>query len=100
MRRQSNTAKSTTGPPIAGFSLIEMLCVIAIIGILAAVTVPIISGMDRVSVTKSKRNAQMTVDVSNQLTALDVAHILPESLGGAVATVRLLQIGIMIENGE
>lgn len=82
------------------FSLIEILCVISIIGVLAAVAVPFIQGLDRASVTKSKRNAQMTVELSSNLSTLGFAHVLPESLGGAAATTRLLQSGVVILEGE
>lgn len=83
-----------------GFSLFEVILVIVIIGVLAAVAIPIAQGLGRVSASKSKRNAQMAAEVSNNLVALDVAHVLPESLGGVEATTRLLKLGIKVEDGS
>ena len=71
-----------------------------IIGVLAAVAIPIAQGLGRASASKSKRNAQMAAEVSNNLVSLDVAHVLPESLGGAEATIRLLKQGFKIEDGS
>ena len=80
--------------------MFEVLLVIIIIGVLAAVAIPIAQGLGRASASKSKRNAQMAAEVSNNLVSLDVAHVLPESLGGAEATIRLLKLGFKIEDGS
>ena len=83
-----------------GFSLVEMLVVIAIIGVVTLISVPLITNF--ISVGKesvAKRNAQTTVGVSAKLSSIGVAHVLPESLGGAEATTRLLRRGIRVPDG-
>jgi len=82
-----------------GFSLIEILVVIAVIGIMAGIAIPVISGLRAAAAEKSKRNAQLTQQTSTSLESLDVAHVLPESLGGAEATTRLLREGLYVEDG-
>jgi prepilin-type N-terminal cleavage/methylation domain-containing protein len=82
-----------------GFSMSEILVAVAVIGILSLIAIPTIRGLSTISNSKTKRNAQMTAEVSGNLTALNVAHVLPESLGGVEATTRLLQAGIKISDG-
>jgi type II secretory pathway pseudopilin PulG len=76
-----------------------MLVVIAVIGIITAIAVPVMRGLSQAKTAKLKTNARTAVDLSSSLTTLDVAHVLPDSLGGAEATARLLQQGIRIPNG-
>ena len=82
------------------FSLFELLLVVFIIGVLVLVTIPILRGIERISVKKTQRNAQQTAQISSNLSSLDVVHVLPESLGGAEATTRLIKQGLHIEDGS
>ena len=78
----------------------EMLLVIAILGILTAIAVPMIADMlARSGESMAKRNAQSTVQISMSLTAIGVAHVLPESLGGVEGTARLLRRGVTVPEG-
>lgn len=54
----------------AGFSLVELLVVIAVIGIMAAIAIPIISNINQnANTAKNKRNAQNVVSVANSALA-------------------------------
>ena len=93
-----NSSRPTTGR--LGFSLAEMLVVIAVIGITTLIAIPMISNVVAAGAeTIAKRNAQSTVSVSTKLSSIGVAHVLPESLGGAEATTRLLRRGIRVPDG-
>ena len=87
-------------PEKRGFSLVEILIVISVIGILAAVIIPQVGRMaDLATETKAKQNAQNTARISGALSAAGVEHVVPESLGGAEATTRLLRRGITVSQG-
>ncbi len=73
---------------------------IAVIGILAMLAVPMISGANETTTeTKDKANAKHVESVSQSLAAIGVAHVIPESLGGIEATIRLLRAGVVVSQG-
>ena len=81
------------------FTMGELIVAIVIIAIISMLAIPIIRGINHVSESKTRRNAQMTADVSSNLSSLNVVHVLPEALGGAEATTRLLRLGITVPDG-
>ncbi len=96
---RDQTGETRLGP-LRGFSLMEALVAISIIGVLAAFSLPVIGRMaDSISSIKAKQNALSTANVSGGLSAAGVAHVIPESLGGAEATTRLLRRGITVPEG-
>lgn len=82
------------------FSLVEMLIVVAIIGVISAVALPIVS-MVRESSNEAKNlaNAKNIERMSGALASLGVAHVIPDSLGGVEATARLLREGVIVPDG-
>lgn len=81
-------------------SLGEVLIVVAIIGTLTAIALPGISGIHGAGdSTKAMANARHVESISAALGALGVAHVIPESLGGEEATIRLLREGVTVNEG-
>ena len=85
---------------IRGLSLVEGLLVIVTIGIILAISLPIIGNI-RESAKKAAatQNAKMVASMSEALAALGVAHVIPDSMGGAEATARLLREGVIVPEG-
>ena len=82
------------------FSLVEMLVVIAVIGIISAITIPVISNIREASIdSKTRSNAKNIEQMSGALASLGVAHVIPDSLGGVEATARLLREGVVVPEG-
>jgi prepilin-type N-terminal cleavage/methylation domain-containing protein len=87
-------------PEKKAFSLVEMLVVVSVIGIMAMFALPAISSVsDAARNAKAQRNAQNIAQVSTVLGNMGVAHVLPDSLGGAEATARLLREGVTVSKG-
>ena len=62
----------------AGFSLVEMLVVIAVIGIIAAIAVPTIGNItSQANASKAKRNAQSLASVCASAVAAGATHVTP-----------------------
>lgn len=74
------------------FSLAEMLIVVAVIGVITALAVPLLSGADKMEHAKVRRNAQNFAKVANQAIAAGDMTI-PEAKDAA-AVVELLSVGI------
>ena len=84
----------------SGFSLVELLVTIGVIAVVVTIAVQMIGGLsDNANETAAKKNAQNMGSVSANLSALGVAHVIPESLGGTEATCRLIRHGIEIPDG-
>ena len=93
--------KTTKNFPAQGLSLVEVLVVIAVIGILAAVAIPTVTNINESSKKATAiRNAQNAAKISASLEAFGVAHVIPESLGGVEATVRLIREGVTVPAGS
>lgn len=83
-----------------GLSLVEMLVVVAVIGIIAALALPSISNLREVAKkTTAIQNAKSVSQMSGALAALGVAHVIPDSMGGVAATARLLREGVIVPEG-
>ncbi len=89
-----------TNTKLKAFSLVEMIVVVAVIGIIAAVAIPSISGLrQRSTSAKNLANAKSVERMSATLASLGVAHVIPDSMGGVEATARLLREGVIVPEG-
>lgn len=77
-----------------------MLVVVAVIGILGALVLPVVSRVREAgALVQARSNAQSIASISSALACAGEAHVLPESLGGAVATAMLLREGVIVSHG-
>lgn len=85
---------------VRGFSLVEMLVTVVVIGIIAAIVIPAVSSL-RTSTKRAaaRQNAKNIAQMSEALAGIGVAHVIPDSLGGVAATTRLLREGIVVPKG-
>ena len=69
----------------AGFSLVEMLVVIAVIGIIAAIAVPTIGSItSQANTNKAKRNAQNLASVYSSAIAAGATNFTGDATAGAI----------------
>jgi len=80
----------------AGFSLVEMLVVIAVIGIIAAIAVPTIVGniTSQADTAKAQRNAQNLASVAASAVAAGATGLSAANEGEIAAVVTLLVGGV------
>ncbi len=89
----NNVKKSLKG----GFSLVEMLVVIAVIGVITAIAVPAISGIiAEAKIAKNERNAQSAVSVYSAAVAAGATV----ASGIATAAITHLADGGVINDAE
>lgn len=83
----------------AGFSLVEMLVVIAVIGVIAAIAIPNIGSInDSAHAATSQRNAQSVASVLNAAAAAG-ANLGTEGVSDSVTAVSVAAAGITISGG-
>ncbi|MDF1826567.1 MAG: type II secretion system protein [Verrucomicrobiales bacterium] len=88
------------GTKTYGLSLTELLLVVAVIGVIASIAIPAVSNMrESAKTAAATQNAKNIAQMSEALAALGVAHVIPDSMGGAEATARLLREGVVVPEG-
>ncbi|MDF1739535.1 MAG: type II secretion system protein [Verrucomicrobiales bacterium] len=81
-------------------SLVEILVTIVVLGVIAAIAVPSVSRIrESAKEAAAIKNAKTIAQMSGALAALGVAHVIPDSMGGAEATARLLREGVTVPEG-
>ncbi len=80
--KASPTPKNT-----AGFSLFEMLMAVALIGILSAIAIPVLSGKNTYDVARDRRNAQEMAGVSIAAQAAGLNFVVPGDLNATVRNI-------------
>lgn len=81
-------------------SLTELLIVVAVIGVIAAIAIPTTANLrESAKAAAATQNAKNIAQMSEALAALGVAHVIPDSMGGAEATARLLREGVIVPEG-
>ncbi|MEM7602157.1 MAG: type II secretion system protein [Verrucomicrobiota bacterium] len=84
----------------SGLSLTELLLIVGVIGIISAIAIPTISRLrDSAKKAAATQNAKNIAQMSEALAALGVAHVIPDSMGGAEATARLFREGVIVPEG-
>jgi len=84
--------------PAAGFSLVEMLVVIAIIGIMASVAFPYLSrAIPNMAYVSAKRNAQTLASINEAAAVAGIDFIDPD--GDLADTVSAISTGAEVSEG-
>lgn len=83
-----------------GMSRRELLLLVGVTGVISAIAIPAISGIrDSAKRAVATQNAKNVAPRSESLAALSVAHVIPDSIGGAEATARFLREGVVVPEG-
>lgn len=94
------TVNNSSSTRKSGMSLVEVLVTIVVLGVIVAIAIPSVSRIrDSAKVAAAMKNAKTIAQMSGALAALGVAHVIPDSMGGAEATARLLREGVTIAEG-
>ncbi len=77
-------SKNRNGPSIVGFTLVELMLVVAIIGMLAAMVVPRLAGRSEQAKTARAKSDLATIGLALDLYELDLGRY-PDALDGLAA---------------
>lgn len=80
MRRQRRIENKRTEKKRAGFTLLEVLIVLAIIGVIAAMAVPRLLGTQQAAIVKSTKIAIVDLEKAAQIFAVDNSGNPPETV--------------------